>query len=149
MSGTRGSIQRRRPDPRRKPPERKQAFRGGAPMFHDAGRVTIPANGAVTVFQYRFPCVGQVRHASIRLRDVPANADISVSVVVNGESLLSQPWMGGSPIMKLQDALIVDEYTFLSVRLSREGGDESITASADIAYIFQESPSAPVQHPVR
>ena len=153
MSGMRGNIPRRRPDPNRaiKPRndgQAKRASQGDAPMFHDVGKITVPPDGSVSIFSYRFPCSGRVREASIRLLGVPLGSDISVVVAANSKEIFNSPWVDGYPMLKIPDTLPVDEYTFLSVTLSRKGGDADIVINADIAYIFQEHARATVQHPV-
>jgi hypothetical protein len=118
-------------------------------MFHDIGRVIIPAEGTVPIFQYRFPCNGVVRHATLRLQGVPRSSRISVIGVIAGEEAFSVPWDESSPLMRFPANIPVDEYTFISVRLARVGGEEEINVGADIAYLFQEQPRAQVQHSVR
>lgn len=153
MSGMRGNLPRRQPDPRRaiqpRPePSGESIQRGSAPMFHDIGEITIPPDGSVSVFNYRFPCAGRVREASVRLLGVPLNAKLSIVASVNGKQIFTAAWTDGLPMLKIPDALPVDEYTFLSVVLSREGGEADIFIGADIAYIFQEQARATVQRPV-
>ena len=72
----------------------------------------------------------------------------SLSATANGAEIFSAPWADGLPLIKIPDNLPVDEYTFLSVSLSRKGGDVDIEISADIAYVFQEHARATVQRPV-
>ena len=117
-------------------------------MFHDVGKITVPPDGSVSIFNYRFPCSGRVREASIRLLGVPLGSDISVVVTANSKEIFNSLWVDGHPMLKIPDTLPVDEYTFLSVMLSRKGGDADIVIGADIAYIFQEHARATVQHPV-
>lgn len=117
-------------------------------MFHDVGKIDIPPDGSVSVFNYRFPCVGRVREASIRLLGVPLESGISVSVTANAKEIFAAPWADGIALIKIPDMLAVDEYTFLSVVISRVGGKEDIAINADITYLFQEHARATVQHPV-
>jgi hypothetical protein len=117
-------------------------------MFHDVGKITVPPDGSVSIFHYRFPCAGKIREASIRLLGVPLNAGLSLSATANGAEIFSAPWADGLPLIKIPDNLPVDEYTFLSVSLSRKGGDVDIEIGADIAYVFQEHARATVQRPV-
>lgn len=149
MAGRRGSIQRRTPNPARKLPEKERVQRGGAPMFHDAGRVSIPTNSRVTVFQRRFPCVGDVREATMRLRNVPDGAGIVIHVIINGEDVFEQAWSDKAPLLRFPKSIVVDEYTFFVVQLSTVDQVEPVIVDADIAYLFQDRPRAKVQPPVR
>ena len=117
-------------------------------MFHDVGKITVPPDGTVSIFSYRFPCAGRVRDASIRLLGVPLKTGLVVSVAANGKEIFSALWPDGQPMLKIPDTLPVDEYTFLSVSVTRNGGSSDVVIGADIAYIFQEHARATVQHPV-
>lgn len=149
MAGRRGSIQRRTPNPARKLPEKERVQRGGAPMFHDAGRVSIPTNSRVTVFQRRFPCVGDVREATMRLRNVPEGSVVVVHVIINGEDVFEQTWDSRTQLLRFPKSIVVDEYTFFVVQLSTADEIDPISVDADIAYLFQDRPRAKVQPPVR
>jgi hypothetical protein len=117
-------------------------------MFYDVGKVAVPPDGTVSVFSYRFPCAGRVRDASIRIAGAPLNSGLSVAVSANGQNIFSAPWPDTHAILKVPDALSVDEYTFLAVSLSRAGGVENMEVNADIAFIFQEHARAAVPRPI-
>ena len=117
-------------------------------MFHDVGSITIPPDGSVSIFSYRFPCAGRVREASIRLIGVPLNAGLSVVATANGKDIFNAPWVDGVPLLKIPEAMPVDEYTFLAVTVSRNGGEDDIEINGDITYMFQEHARATVQRPV-
>jgi hypothetical protein len=118
-------------------------------MFHDIGKITIPHDGVVTIFQYRFPCAGEVRNASLRLLDAPVGAGIEVHGVVDGEIMFNIPWGDRALLLRFPESIRVDEFTYLSVQLARPNAAGSIDVHADITYLFQESPRAAVQRPVR
>lgn len=118
-------------------------------MFHDVGKITIPPDGVVSMFSFRFPCKGMVWEASIRLLGVPLNSGLSVVATANGEQIFKGLWPDGYPLLKMPDKMQVDDKTFLSIQLSREGGEEDIVVNADLAYLFQEHARAEVQRPAR
>lgn len=155
MAGRRGSIQRRRPDPKRiterSQPEvdRPPRAKGGVPMFHDSGTLTIPPDGTVTAFHYRFPRRGLVHSASLRIMGLPKNESIIVGIVLNGDEISRIPWDHAKDILHLAEALAVDESMPLSVNLHRTGGEGNANADVDIAYLYQEVNSAPVSDTTR
>lgn len=113
-------------------------------MYHELGEIEIQPNASVGVFSYRFPSKGRVREASIRLLGVPLGVELHVVATANGEEIFDAAWDLGKPLLKIPDNLNVDEYTYLAVSLSRKGGADPITISADIAFLFQEHRRASV-----
>lgn len=158
MAGRRGSIPRRVPDPSRIPPrsqpepdaEQRIVAKGGIPMFHDAGQITLGPGQTVTAFFYRFPSSGIVRMGSLRVRDMSDGVALIISIVLDGEEVSRTPWDAKRPILHFPETLPLDETMSLSVQLQRVGGESNGTVDVDLAYFFQETkPRAAVSTPAR
>ena len=142
--GSRGSVQRRRPNPDRKPEPRPVTVIAKVPMFFDVGPITVPSNGSVKVFEQRFPSSGNITKASLRMRNMPENSFAIVELSLDGELVAAIPWDDKKEIIRIPDKLPIDDTVTVRINVRRANQREAVSASADIAYLFQETLRATV-----
>lgn len=132
----RGSIQRRKPDPSRKPEPRPIIQKAPQQIYHDCGEVMVPSNGEVKIYERRFVRPGFIEYPSINVSGLHENASVFIRATDGEQSVtLEYPIKDGRNDMP---SIPVDTDKKFSVWLLQNDAESQVVIDVDVAFVFQE-----------